>query len=173
MRQVLNAVIIAALLTIFNFEELSCLKAATNIALGKRTSQSSLFNDNPDYGSFKGVDSGESDESAFSTKEESNPWWEVDLGASYPINSITLYNILGEENYRVKGMQIWISQNGMDYSLIYVHDSYVFRNRRADIGGHEARYIRLTIPGYSRLTLQEVVVYLYGTVEPPAKEPLF
>ena len=61
-----------------------------NIALNKSTSEGSDFNDNPGkFGAFNAVDG---DAAFFSHTDGDCVWWEVDLGSSYDISSITIKN---------------------------------------------------------------------------------
>eukprot|EP00956_Cyclotella_meneghiniana_P005579 scaffold7169_cov76-Cyclotella_meneghiniana.AAC.11 len=61
-----------------------------NIALNKLTTQGSDFKDNPGkFGAFNAVDG---DAAFFSHTDGDCVWWEVDLGYSYDISSITIKN---------------------------------------------------------------------------------
>ena len=61
-----------------------------NVALNKPTSQGSDFQGNPSkFGASKAVDG---DATTFSHTNADCVWWEVDLGSSYEISSITIKN---------------------------------------------------------------------------------
>lgn len=75
------------------FPEGNCGGGTKNLALGKRTSQSSI-----DWGGApsRAVDGNTSgvwnDGSITHTGHESFPWWKVDLGSAHRIDSVTLWN---------------------------------------------------------------------------------
>ncbi|XP_053387164.1 uncharacterized protein LOC128550976 [Mercenaria mercenaria] len=68
----------------------------TNVALGKQTVMSSARNGN---NGTEGVDGSTNQNfgggSCFHTKNETDPWWRVDLGAIYFIVNVTLFNRIG------------------------------------------------------------------------------
>ncbi len=74
--------------------EVEVMSAAQNVALGKTATQSSTnWGGTPD----KAVDGNSNGSygagtSTHSNEGEDSPWWEVDLGASYPVDAITVYN---------------------------------------------------------------------------------
>ena len=70
-----------------------------NLTKGKKAKQSSDWN--PMYaGAAKAIDGnkngyfrvGSMQNTITHTKDELNPWWEVDLGANYAVNTVVLYN---------------------------------------------------------------------------------
>ena len=93
--------------------------APVNLALGKPTTQSSVYQGNPIYTGSHGVDSGKSDSSMFHTNDDAMPWWEVDLGRVFAIDNVTLYNRVGCCAERIAGLQVWISADGVNYCLLY------------------------------------------------------
>jgi hypothetical protein len=142
--------------------------AAVNLAIGKPTAQSSLYQNNAGLGSSRGVDGFKYDTSLFATNEEDAPWWEVDLGAVFEIDNVILYNRVDCCQERVRGIEVMLSTDGVNYSVVYTHGSYVFRNQRVDVGGLRARWVRVALPAPGILHLQEVEVYQWGTWQPPS-----
>jgi hypothetical protein len=142
---------------------------AVNLAARKPATQSSTYQNNPAYAAANGVDGQKYDTSLFSTEEEQSPWWEVDLGAQYAIENVMLYNRVGCCQERARGLQVLLSSDGENYKLVYTHDNTTFRNRRVDIGGLGARYVRVQLPYRECLHLQEVEVYQYGTWLPSTR----
>lgn len=141
--------------------------AAVNLAAGRPTMQSSTYPGGA-HGSERGVDGAKYDSSLFHTNADAYPWWEVDLGQAYAIDNVTLYNRVNCCEERVQGIQVWLSLDGVAYDLVFENGGQVFRNRRADVGGLSARYVRVALPRREYLHLQEVEVYQYGTWQPPA-----
>ena len=141
--------------------------AAVNLAANRPAAQSSTYGNDPNYAASKGVDGQKYDSSMFHTAEEDGPWWEVDLGASYAIDNVILYNRVGCCQDRVSGLQVLLSSDGLNYMLVYTHDNYAFRDRRVDVGGLTARFVRVQLSNRGYLHLQEVEVYQYGTWQPP------
>lgn len=146
----------------------SCYASGTavNLALHKRAAQSSTYANDPNYAASKGVDGYKYDTSMFHTDLEDSPWWEVDLGAEYAIDNVIMYNRVGCCQERIAGVQVLLSSDGRHYMLVYTHDNYAFRDRRVDVGGLRARFVRIQLPRRDYLHLQEVEVYQYGTWEP-------
>jgi len=143
--------------------------APVNLALRRPSAQSSTLQGNTGYSSAKGVDGAKYDSSLFQTEMEDNAWWEVDLGAEYAIDNVTLYNRVGCCRERIAGAQVLLSSDAVDYLLIATLGRESFRNRRVDVGGLTARFVRIQLPGRQILHLQEVEVYQYGTWQPPAQ----
>jgi hypothetical protein len=137
--------------------------APVNLAAHKTAIQSSTYQNNPTYAAGKGTDGQKYDTFLFHTAEEQSPWWEVDLGAEYAIENVILYNRVECCQDRVRGLQVLLSSDGENYKLVYTHDNYAFRDRRVDIGGLRARFVRVQLTYRGYLHLQEVEVYQYGT----------
>jgi NedA-like, galactose-binding domain/Domain of unknown function (DUF4214) len=146
----------------------TCWSAPVNLALFKRTHQSSIAVGNPRFASGMGVDGKKYDSSMFMTEMEDNPWWEVDLGAEKKIDNVTLYNRVACCQERALHIAVLLSSDGENYRLILDNDTRVFRNKRIDIGGLSARFVRVQLPGHEQLHLQEVEVYQWGTWNPPS-----
>jgi hypothetical protein len=71
--------------------ELQVISRGLNVAIGKDASQSSDFKGKAMFAASKAVDD---NESSFSHTGRSGcgVWWEVDLGESYPVESIKILN---------------------------------------------------------------------------------
>ena len=78
--------------------EVQVFRNGTNIALAGTATQSSTYDKHqhgPDYAG-KAIDNNTSgdilaDGSVSHTRKDRSPWWEVDLGATYPIETITVW----------------------------------------------------------------------------------
>jgi len=103
----------------------------------------------------------------FHTQNEPNPWWQLDLGQSTPIDRIVIYNRcdLAERTAR---LIILVSGDGKSFQQVYQHDGSVFYGYTdkkplvVRLAGLETRYLRITLPGKSYLHLDEVEVYAPG-----------
>jgi len=62
-----------------------------NVALSKSATQSSDFSTIAKYDASVAVDLGKDRSTGTYTANQTNPWWEVDLGATYPIDKIIIY----------------------------------------------------------------------------------
>jgi len=93
----------------------------TNLALGGKATQSSTWGGLPTATADKAIDGNLdgvfSNGSVTHTGLEANPWWQVDLGASYAISDIEVYNRSDCCQERLDGAQIVISNTPFDTSL--------------------------------------------------------
>jgi hypothetical protein len=104
----------------------------------------------------------------FHTEHEDRPWWQVDLGKSFPLTKIVVYN-REDMAGRAARLQVFASGDGQAYERVYQHDGRVFygRTRQAPLTvdftpALAARFIRLQLPGRSYFHLDEVEVYAAG-----------
>ena len=74
--------------------EVQAFSGSENVALQGVATQSSVDFDGPPNLAIDGNTSGDyfGAKSTFHTKQEDNPWWEVDLGAAKPIERIVVWN---------------------------------------------------------------------------------
>ena len=115
-------------------------------------------------GAFDGVKNGQW---GFHTENENNPWWQIDLGETTPLDRLILYSRteLAERNSRII---VLLSDNGKDFNQAYQHDGTTFFGHEdkkpliVKLDGAKARYIRLQLPGKSYFHLDEVEVYSPG-----------
>ena len=70
--------------------EVHVISSGTNIALGKPADQSSTLVDA--YGAHVATNAADGDFLTYSHTDCSDPWWMIDLGAMYPIQTITIFN---------------------------------------------------------------------------------
>uniref|UniRef100_A0AAZ1WX81 Fucolectin tachylectin-4 pentraxin-1 domain-containing protein n=1 Tax=Oreochromis aureus TaxID=47969 RepID=A0AAZ1WX81_OREAU len=142
-------------------------KPLQNVALKKPTVQSSTSS--PPFLSSKAVDgykNGNIRGAGFShTKEETNPWWRVDLLAVYKVNAVTIINRQDCCSERILGVEIRIGdsldQSGNQNPRCGIIESldgtptYTFHCNEM-----EGRYINVFMPAPLRvLTLCEVEVF--------------
>jgi hypothetical protein len=79
--------------------EVQVFSWGTNVARQGKASQSSTDFDGPAHLAIDGNTDGDFDgaKSTTHTAQEDGPWWEVDLGAEWPLDSITIWNRTGGE----------------------------------------------------------------------------
>lgn len=108
---------------------------------------------------------------------ETEPWWQVDLGRSYPLARIVVYNRTdGNTAPRTRQLQILAAQDAAEpeFVEVYRHHGEVFYGAReqqplvVDLGGRgvRARVVRVAVPGRCSFALDEIEVY--GQDQPEA-----
>ena len=102
----------------------------------------------------------------FHTAHESQPWWQVDLGESFVLDRLLLYNRCdGVFARRAAQIQVLLSADGREFRQVYQHDGTVFLGQPDNkplgvpLRGAEARFVRLQLPGRDYFHLDEVEVY--------------
>ena len=118
--------------------------------------QSSTYG--PAYGAGACVD-GNRAAGLCQTNSEPNPWWQVDLGGSYALSEIVVYNRADQWGARERDIRALVSTDGRIWTPIYLHDQSDFQILRIDAVGRTARYVRLQLDATDYLNLVEVEVY--------------
>jgi len=106
----------------------------------------------------------------FHTGSSPCPWWQVDLGAVYPIARVLVWNRCDGAQERAYTLSLLVSNNGSKWTQVYRHRGRPFsgfpdqkplciRAQRVN-----ARYVRISTPGQPYLHLDEVEVF--GTDDP-------
>jgi len=146
------------------------LYAVTNLAQGKTNSQSSTANggsasravDGNTNGAWRG-------NSVTHTGYNANAWWQVDLGSSYALNSLVLWNRTDCCANRLSNFYVFVAASdmtGRSFTSL-VNDTAVWRYRvtgqapaklqiPANVTG---RYLRVQLAGTNYLSLAEVQVF--------------
>ena len=106
----------------------------------------------------------------FHTAQQKDPWWQVDLGQSVPLDRVLLYNRcdggFAARNARVK---VLASADGKEFRQVYQHDGTVFHGFTdqkplvVKLKGLQAQFLRLALDGTSYFHLDEVEVYRQGS----------
>jgi len=106
----------------------------------------------------------------FHTNNGPSPWWQVDLGATMPLDRIVIYNRCdGNVEYRVGQLKVLLSDDGENWSQLYQHDGSKFRGctdgepLSVPADTKSARFVRVQIPGPQYFHLDEVEVYGKGS----------
>ncbi len=104
----------------------------------------------------------------FHTALENDPWWQIDLGESLPLERIVIYNRCDHTAGRAARLAVLLSENGGEFQQRYQHDGSVFLGQPdgkpliVRLDGNPARYVRLQVPGNNCLHLDEVEIYRTG-----------
>ena len=107
----------------------------------------------------------------FHTQQEENPWWQVDLGQTLPLDRIVIYNRGDGVAQCAARLKILLSENNRDWRPLYEHDGSEFlgfadqKPLQVVAGDGVARYVRVQLPGTNYLHLDEVEVYRDGSPE--------
>ncbi len=107
----------------------------------------------------------------FHTQQEQEPWWQVDLQQTLPLDRIVIYNRGDGVSQRAARLRVLLSETGQDWQLLYEHDGTDFlgyvdqRPLEIGAGDRTARYVRVQLPDTSFLHLDEVEVYCDGSGE--------
>ncbi|MCX6045609.1 MAG: discoidin domain-containing protein, partial [Chloroflexi bacterium] len=145
----------------------------TNLAQGKAAKQSSTYASSTNPVANKAVDgntnSNFSGGSVSSTNADANAWWQVDLGATYTLDTIRLWNRTDCCADRLANFTVFVATTdltGRSFTAIQ-NDSTVWRytstgqapatlNIPAYVKG---RYVRVQLAGTNYLSLAEVQVF--------------
>jgi uncharacterized repeat protein (TIGR01451 family) len=152
--------------------ELAITPGAPNIAAGKQVSQSSTFLSST--GAEKAIDGNASgnfaDGSTTQTNLEANAWWQLDLGASAGVNSITIWNRTDCCGSRLSDYWVFVS----DTPFGAADTPTTLQSRAATWSSHQTaapnpsslispsgapgRYVRIQLAGTDYLSLAEVQI---------------
>lgn len=115
-----------------------------------------------------GVDGVKNGGFGFHTAHEAQPWWQVDLQESVPIDRVVVYNRT-ELAGRNANLEIQVSDAGLEFETIHRHHGEVFlgfsdqKPLVVPLNGVSARFVRLSLPGRDYFHLDEVEVYPRGS----------
>lgn len=142
--------------------------AVRNLALGRPAQMSSDYGLGPPAG---GVDGKIQGSFGFHTKEEPNPWFQVDLGGAFTLTEARIYNRLDCCSERARTLRVLLSSDGANWRLAYAHNGTIFggqdgRPLVVNLQGTSARYVRLQLAETNYLHLDEVEIY--GVSSPAA-----
>jgi YVTN family beta-propeller protein len=143
-----------------------------NVARGRPATQSSTYSAGADAARATdgNVDGAWSVGSVAHTLSEANPWWEVDLGSSYALNAIRLWNRTDCCGERLANAVVLVSDAPMQGRTLaqLLADTRVWRSTVAgmpgrvtlvDANGTRGRYVRVQLNSTDFLQLAEVEVH--------------
>ena len=136
-----------------------------DVAIGKAARQSSISTDSRSHDEATNAISGTVSETyAFHTDTEERPWWEVDLGADYPIEGVLVFNRADSCGSRAYGFVLKIAGAAGAYEPVYRRNGRPFESAtgpaRVALLGRTARRIRIELESYTCLHLTAVQVYV-------------
>lgn len=151
--------------------------AITNVALGKSAKQSSSWANGagktfPANIAVDGVKEGFGNISH--TLQEAGAWWEVDLGNSYNISSIKVYNA-ADIPQRMNDFTILVSETpftGNSGGTAFVANQPAPTPTQSYSGNTTGRYVRLFLNGTNYLTIHEIEIFGTPTPASPAAGPI-
>jgi len=104
----------------------------------------------------------------FHTTQETNPWWQVDLGKVHSLSQVRLWNRADNDDVatRAANFKVLLSNAGTDWREVYQHNGRVFYGYRmpdrsplvVKLTNAEARFVRIQLPDMTFLHLDEVEV---------------
>ena len=150
--------------------------APVNVAVGKTSSQSSTYpipNTQAANGNDGNTDGNYYAGSITHTLNDLNAWWQVDLGSSYTISSINLYNRTDSASSRLTNYHLFVSDNpfsstnlGTTLAQAGVSDypnSGTAGSPSTSTVNRTGRYVRVQLNGTDYLHLAELQVLVAPT----------
>ena len=148
-----------------------------NIALGKVTQQSSIAHGGESSRGVDGVRDGVwRHNSVTHTADEQSPWWEVDLGGLYDLDSVRLFNRTDCCSERLSNFTVLTSKQAFssvhlatlknDPNVKHVNYAGIAGQETSVLLGHQGRYLRVQLTGRNPLSLAEVEVLGVPVAEP-------
>jgi hypothetical protein len=146
----------------------------TNVALGKTANQSSTLPGYPSAGAAAAIDGNTDgaffDGSVTATNLDTNPWWQVDLGVSTTISSITVWNRTDCCGSRLNDYWVFVSDTPFGPSdtpttLQFRAGTWASHQTSAPSpsanisAAAQGRYVRVQLTFQNYLSLAEVQVY--------------
>jgi alpha-L-fucosidase len=131
----------------------------TNLALGKTATQSSTG-----YGGVPGravdgnVDGNFNNNSITHTNNDSQAWWQVDLGSVSSITTIQVYNRTDSNMDRLSDYNVYVLD--ANQSVVWSNHQTTYPNPMTilSVGGINGRYVKVQLTGTNYLSLAEVEV---------------
>ncbi|MEE9365569.1 MAG: discoidin domain-containing protein, partial [Dehalococcoidales bacterium] len=100
----------------------------------------------------------------FHTERQKDPWWQVDLQQSQPLDRVLVFNRSTVQE-RARNLVLLISADDRKWQRVYKHDGSLFEGPRdkkpleISLEGADGRFIRIQIDDNNWLHLSEVEVY--------------
>ncbi len=104
----------------------------------------------------------------FHTDREVQPWWQVDLKASTPIDRVLVFNRCDSGVGAARRIMVLVSDDAKTWRKVYQHDGTEFRGQpdgkplAVKLSGTKARFVRLQLPQQAFFYLDEVEIYAPG-----------
>ena len=104
----------------------------------------------------------------FHTARQNEPWWQVDLLKSLPLEEVLIFNRCDGSQQRALLLKILLSDDGKTWDEVCQHDGTLFLGHAdskplsVKLTGKKARFLRIQLPGETYLHLDEVEIYQPG-----------
>ena len=142
-----------------HFDAFTFSNSSKNLALGKASRQSSTaFGGLASRANDGNTDGRYGSGSVTHTSHTDNPWWEVDLGKSYDIEQIKLFNRTDCCTSRLNNYNIYIYDNSRKL-VDQITNQQTFTGSKIFNKKATGRYVRVQISGRATLSLAEVQVF--------------
>ena len=130
-----------------------------NLALGKPASQSSTEHDGAEWHAVDGNTDGDFFHGSVThTSTETQPWWQVDLGAVTDIGHVVLYNRTECCSDRLTDVDLQISNDAATWQTVASVAGQA-PTRTPLLVRAQGRYVRVRLRGFGILSLAEVEVF--------------
>ncbi|MCH6255214.1 discoidin domain-containing protein [Puniceicoccaceae bacterium K14] len=147
----------------FNLNSITISQSAGsgNLALNKSATQSSTAHSGSASRAVDGNTNGAySGNSVTHTASEVDPWWEVDLGGTFNIGDINIFNRTDNCcEARLTNFTVSVLDNSRASTYIQSFSSYPDPSITVNAGGAEGRYVRIQLDDTNSLSLAEVEVF--------------
>ncbi|XP_060582674.1 uncharacterized protein LOC132739042 [Ruditapes philippinarum] len=150
---------------IWNITDNQCSTDVTNVAIGRRTYMSSVYQG---YNGSMGVDGNSnqlwSGRSCFHTKNDVHSWWRIDLGKIYRCFRVVLYNRLDDCKERASDLDLMFGTTENNMYIVrqvdgQIEDIHTFNFPESK----EARYVQVMLRRQNPLHLCEVQVFGFAS----------
>ncbi len=135
-------------------------KAIANLALAGTATQSSTLHGGVASRAIDGTTNGAFGAGSVThTSPEYKPWWQVDLGANYRIDEITVYNRTDASAIaRLSDFTVYVLDEDSAVVDSTIYTTYPDPSVTTDAGGVEGRFVKVQLNGNGALNLAEVTV---------------
>lgn len=162
-----QSILAGLILILFSFQP--HFLSAQNLAQGKRAYQSSTaYGGNANRAVDGNTDGRWPKKSVTHTRNEQNPWWEVDLGAEYDITKIEIWNRTDCCKERLNNYNVLIKKGVSDAGVKFNGSTITYQSgensKRTVTGNKKGRYVRIQKEDKNFLSLAEVRVYGSGEI---------
>jgi hypothetical protein len=130
-----------------------------NLAQGKTASMSSTYPNSAASRANDGDTDGNGEAKVAHTNSELNPWWQVDLGTSQPIESVTVWNRTDGSGNRLANWVVKTSADGSNWTWTSAVQTGTGGPTFNVPVGKTARFVRIQLNGTNFLHLAEVQVW--------------
>ena len=162
------------------FSLTNLLGGNSNLALGHAATQSSTLPNTAGAGvAVDGITDGNFfDDSVTATNQDTNAWWQVDLGSPAAINAITIWNRTDCCGSRLSDFWVFVSNTpflATDTPATLQNRAGTFASHQTTapspsitipLNGFQGRYVRVQLSGTDYLSLAEVQVFGTGGAPP-------